>query len=80
MNGAIKQDRSDHTTAPGADEEEKAPKETPASAVRDGPKLQPPPFAERKNGVSDGMILRFNGSGYSWSQYFWVSLKCSCHT
>lgn len=50
MNGVIKQDLSDHKTAPAGNEEEKAPKEKPASEVRDGTKLQPPPFAERKNG------------------------------
>lgn len=50
MNGVIKQDRSDHRSAPAGNEEEKAPKEKSASEVRDGTKLQPPPFAERKNG------------------------------
>lgn len=47
MNGVIKQD---HKSAVAGNEEEKAPKEKPASEVRDGTKLQPPPFAERKNG------------------------------
>ncbi|XP_066056798.1 LOW QUALITY PROTEIN: myocardin [Chamaea fasciata] len=46
MNGVTKQD---HQSAPAGNEEEKAPKEKPASEVRDGTKLQPPPFAERKN-------------------------------
>lgn len=50
MNGVIKQDRSDHKNAPSGNEEEKAPKEKAAGEVRDGTKLQPPPFAERKNG------------------------------
>jgi len=50
MNGVIKQDPSDHKSAPSGNEEEKAPKEKAASEVRDGSKLQPPPFAERKNG------------------------------
>ncbi|XP_054077801.1 myocardin isoform X4 [Rissa tridactyla] len=49
MNGVIKQDRSDHKSAPSGNEEEKAPREKAASEVRDGTKLQPPPFAERKN-------------------------------
>ncbi|XP_032848014.2 myocardin isoform X5 [Tyto alba] len=49
MNGVIKQDRSDHKSALSGNEEEKAPKEKAASEVRDGTKLQPPPFAERKN-------------------------------
>ncbi|XP_040979847.1 myocardin isoform X4 [Aquila chrysaetos chrysaetos] len=49
MNGVIKQDCSDHKSAPSGNEEEKAPKEKAASEVRDGTKLQPPPFAERKN-------------------------------
>lgn len=50
MNGVISQDHLDHNSAPGGNEEEKAPKEKAASEVRDGTKLQPPPFAERKNG------------------------------
>lgn len=50
MNGVIKQDHLDHKSAPSGDEEEKAPKEKAGSGVRDGAKLQPPPFAERKNG------------------------------
>lgn len=50
MNGAVKQDRSDHRSAPSGNEEEKTPKEKAGSEVRDGPKLQAPPFAERKNG------------------------------
>ncbi|PKU44108.1 myocardin isoform x1 [Limosa lapponica baueri] len=49
MNGVIKQDRSDHKSAPSGNEEEKASREKAASEVRDGTKLQPPPFAERKN-------------------------------
>ncbi|XP_030317809.1 myocardin isoform X4 [Calypte anna] len=49
MNGVIKEDCSDHKSAPSGNEEEKAPKEKAASEVRDGTKLQPPPFAERKN-------------------------------
>ncbi|XP_062466554.1 myocardin isoform X7 [Pezoporus occidentalis] len=49
MNGAVKQDRSDHRSAPSGNEEEKTPKEKAGSEVRDGPKLQAPPFAERKN-------------------------------
>ncbi|XP_023794234.1 myocardin [Cyanistes caeruleus] len=49
MNGVIKQDRSDHKSSPAGNEEEKAPKEKSATEVRDGTKLQPPPFAERKN-------------------------------
>ncbi|XP_049668069.1 myocardin isoform X3 [Accipiter gentilis] len=49
MNGVIKQDCSDHKSAPSGNEEEKAPKEKAASEVRGGTKLQPPPFAERKN-------------------------------
>ncbi|CAM9732704.1 unnamed protein product [Bubo scandiacus] len=49
MNGVIKQDCSDHKSALSGNEEEKAPKETAANEVRDGTKLQPPPFAERKN-------------------------------
>ena len=50
MNGVIKQDCSDHKSAPSGNEEEKTPKEKAASEVRAGTKLQPPPFAERKNG------------------------------
>ena len=50
MNGVIKQDRSDHKSTPSGNEEEKTPKQKAASEVRDGTKLQPPPFAERKNG------------------------------
>ncbi|XP_064890605.1 myocardin isoform X2 [Columba livia] len=49
MNGVTKQDCSDHKSTPSGNEEEKAPKEKAASEVRDGTKLQPPPFAERKN-------------------------------
>ncbi|RMB92151.1 hypothetical protein DUI87_31262 [Hirundo rustica rustica] len=49
MNGVTKQD---HKSAPAGNEEEKAPKEKAANEVRDGTKLQPPPFAERKNGNS----------------------------
>ncbi|XP_027640687.2 myocardin isoform X1 [Falco peregrinus] len=49
MNGVVKQDRLDHKSAPSGNEEEKAPKEKTASEVREGTKLQPPPFAERKN-------------------------------
>ncbi|KAM8991868.1 myocardin isoform 8-T10 [Ara ararauna] len=49
MNGVVKQDRSDHRSAPSGNEEEKTPKEKAGNEVRDGPKLQPPPFAERKN-------------------------------
>ncbi|KAM9515540.1 myocardin isoform 8-T9 [Guaruba guarouba] len=49
MNGVVKQDRSDHRSAPSGNEEEKTPKEKASNEVRDGPKLQPPPFAERKN-------------------------------
>lgn len=50
MNGVVKQDRSDNKSAPSGNEEEKGPREKAASEVRDGTKLQPPPFAERKNG------------------------------
>lgn len=50
MNGVIKQDCLDHKSAPSGNEEEKARKEKAVSEVRDGTKLQPPPFAERKNG------------------------------
>lgn len=50
MNGVIKQDRSDHKSAAAGNEEEKTAKEKSASEVRDGTKLQLPPFAERKNG------------------------------
>ncbi|EOB05468.1 hypothetical protein Anapl_13376 [Anas platyrhynchos] len=51
MNGVIKQDCLDHKSAPSGNEEEKARKEKAVSEVRDGTKLQPPPFAERKNGL-----------------------------
>ncbi|KAF4802656.1 hypothetical protein TURU_023234 [Turdus rufiventris] len=58
MNGVIKQDRSDHKSAAAGNEEEKTAKEKSASEVRDGTKLQPPPFAERKNADFERQLVR----------------------
>lgn len=62
MNGVTKQDCSDHKSTPSGNEEEKAPKEKAASEVRDGTKLQPPRFAERKNGEFLGLWCQKRGS------------------
>lgn len=72
MNGVIKQDRSDHKSAAAGNEEEKTAKEKSASEVRDGTKLQPPPFAERKNGE----LLPWCDKRWEWR--CWFSISCVC--